>query len=90
MNASDIPFLAEIFFGISLVVFCIVMYVILPSFIYNKRTVFKPKLINAMWIKFFRTPKSKQGVNRSSAKRINRRNSLQVDEPMSYDRNNKH
>ena len=59
MDALDIPFLAEIFFGIGLFVFCIAVYVILPAFLYNKRTAFRPKLINAMWSKLFAEPKLK-------------------------------
>jgi len=63
MNVLDFPFLAEIFFGMSLIVFCVALYVILPAFIYKKRTVFKPKLINAMWHKFFMEPTSKKATS---------------------------
>ena len=69
MNVLDIPFLAEIFFGVSLVVFCLAIYIILPAFLYNKRTMSRPKLVKAMWNKFFRIPKVKLGNKWAGAKK---------------------
>ncbi|MFH6603169.1 hypothetical protein ACEZ3G_06765 [Maribacter algicola] len=53
MNGIDSSLLAQIFFGTSLVVFLMALYIILPGFVYGKRTVLKPKLVNAMWLKFY-------------------------------------
>ncbi len=53
MSNIDSSLLAQIFFSISLVVFLIALYIILPAFIYRKRTILKPRLINAMWVKFY-------------------------------------
>ena len=72
MGTMDFPFVVEIFFGISFVVFCIAMYVILPAFMYKKRTVFKPKLINAMWNKFFTEPRLKLGNSWTDRKKKSR------------------
>lgn len=53
MNSIDSSLLAQIFFGISLVIFLVTLYIILPGFMYKKRTVLRPKLINAMWHRFY-------------------------------------
>ncbi len=54
MSILDLPFLIEILFAISLLVFLGTLYVVLPAFIHEKRTLFKPKLINSLWLKSFK------------------------------------
>lgn len=51
INFFDIPYIVEIFFGISTIIFVIAIYAILPAFQYEKRTLFKPSLINSLWRK---------------------------------------
>ena len=55
MKFLDIPFIVEIFFAMSTIVFCIALYAILPPLIYDKRTIFKPLLINSLWSKYAKT-----------------------------------
>jgi len=54
MNFLDVPYLIEFFFATSTVVFLATLYVILPALLFNKRTVFKPTLITALWRKVFK------------------------------------
>jgi hypothetical protein len=53
MKILEIPFLVEIFFVVSTLVFLASVYAILPALIYKKRTLFKPKMINSLWQRFF-------------------------------------
>jgi len=53
MSSIDSSILARVFFGISLIVFLITLYIILPAFLFNKRTVLRPELINAMWYRIY-------------------------------------
>lgn len=54
MNILDTPYIVEIFFVISTIVFGIALYAILPALIYRKRTLFKPLFINALWQKYMK------------------------------------
>lgn len=53
MDILDFPFLIEILFAISLLVFLVSLYVVLPAFLHEKRTLFKPELINSLWLKTY-------------------------------------
>ncbi|WP_273568501.1 hypothetical protein [Maribacter halichondriae] len=53
MSGVDSTLIVKIFFGISLIVFLITLYVILPAFLYDKRTFYRPELIKAMWNRFY-------------------------------------
>jgi len=58
MNIFEIPFLAEIIFAISTLVFFFTIYAVLPGFIYEKRTMYNPFLINRLWSKIIQEAKS--------------------------------
>jgi hypothetical protein len=49
MNIFNIPYLVEIFFALSTLVFVATLYAILPALVFNKRTFFKPSFINSLW-----------------------------------------
>ena len=50
----DTPYIVEFLFALSTIVFVITLYAILPALIYNKKTLFKPTLINSLWQKFYK------------------------------------
>jgi len=50
-NILEISFLAEFIFTISTLVFTFTVYAVLPGFIYEKRTLYNPSLINRLWYK---------------------------------------
>jgi len=52
MNILDIPYVIEIFFVVSTMVFVSAIYAILPALIYKKRTFYKPSFINSLWLKY--------------------------------------
>lgn len=49
MNPLELPYIVEFFFALSTIVFVVTLYAILPALVFNKRTVFKPVLINSLW-----------------------------------------
>ena len=69
MNSIDSSLLAQFFFGISLVVFLITLYIILPAFIYNKRTMRRPRLIHALWFRMYDALLGKLKINRERFKK---------------------
>lgn len=52
MNILDIPFVIELFFVISTLVFAIALYAILPVFIYKKIKIYKPSFMSSLWHKY--------------------------------------
>ena len=54
MKMLETPYIVEFLFALSTIVFVITLYAILPALIYNKKTLFKPVLINALWQKFYK------------------------------------
>lgn len=54
MKILELPYLIEFFFAISTIVFVTTLYAILPALVFNKRTVFKPVLINSLWESIFK------------------------------------
>jgi len=69
MSTIDNTLLVETFFISSIVVFVIALYIILPGLIYNKRTMLRPKLINAMWHRLFGSSIGKLRINRHGLKK---------------------
>ncbi len=55
MNILDIPFIVEIFFVISTLVFVITVYAIFPAIVFQKRTDFKSKMISSLWLRYIRS-----------------------------------
>jgi len=51
MNLLELPFFAEFIFTISTLVFIFTVYAVLPGFIYDKRTLYNPGLVNRLWSK---------------------------------------
>jgi hypothetical protein len=72
MNVLDFPFLIEILFVVSLLVFLVTLYVVLPAFIHEKRTFFKPTLVNSLWVKSYNKIKGelKNGLNNPQKKNL--------------------
>ena len=54
MNILDIPYVIDIFFVVSTLVFAGALYAILPAMIYDKRAVNKPSFTYALWLKYAR------------------------------------
>jgi len=54
MNLLELPYIVEFFFVISTIVFVVTLYAILPAIVFDKRTIFKPRLINSLWGKIFK------------------------------------
>lgn len=79
MKSIDSSLLAQLFFGISLVVFLITLYIILPAFIYNKRTLLRPELINGLWYRTYDVLIEKWKMNRGGKKKENLNSSVQID-----------
>ncbi len=63
MSVVDSTLIVKIFFGISLIVFLITIYIILPAFLYDKRTFYRPELIKAMWNRFYTASLDRAKIN---------------------------
>lgn len=59
MNILDFPYVVEVLFVLCSLVFSITIYIVLPAVVFDKRTFFKPKLINSLWINRFREQRVK-------------------------------
>ena len=59
MNILDFPYVVEVLFVLCALVFSITIYIVLPAVVFDKRTFFKPKLINSLWINRFREQRVK-------------------------------
>ena len=58
MKIIDIPYLAEGLFAMSVLIFTVTIYLVLPALIFKKRTLFNPILINSLWLRTFKKLKS--------------------------------
>jgi len=89
MEFLNTTYLAEILFGMGLAMFCVTIYVIMPAFLYNKRTVFRPKLINAMWAKLFLGPMSRLNNKGAHQKKMEEPIKVTINQPLSSENKDK-
>jgi len=54
MKLTEIPFIVEIFFAISTLVFALTIYVISPIILNNKKIMYAPVVLNKIWQKYFK------------------------------------
>lgn len=72
MKILELPYIVEFFFAVSTIVFVTTLYAILPALVFNKRTFFKPVLINSLWENIFKNASDKLAIlfNRHKKKEI--------------------